>query len=276
MTEESHPKSWLTRLGDALSREPQTQHELIELLRDASERDLLDKDALIMIESILHFSEQKVRDVMVPRAQMVMIDHDMAPHQALNLVIESGHSRFPVLKKEDDEVLGILLAKDLLPIAVSEDQNNRVSIQDITRPATFIPEGKRLDMLLKDFQAKRAHMAVVLDEYGSISGLVTIEDVLEEIVGEIVDETDQDSNQDNIQAFDDNSYLVNPLIPIEAFNTFFESDFSNDEFDTIGGAVMQALGRLPTDGESVDINTLHFTVLRADNRRIKQLQVQRH
>lgn len=264
-------RSWLDRLSQALLGEPQDREQLISVLRDAEERQLLDADVLSMIEGALQVADMQVRDIMVPRAQMVVVQQDAAPEDYINTIIDSGHSRFPVIGDSKDEVVGILLAKDLLDYFASGNQGT-FNMRDAMRPAVFIPESKRLNVLLREFRASRNHMAIVVDEYGGVAGLVTIEDVLEQIVGEIDDEHDTDEGL-YIKPHGQGEYIVKALTPIEDFNEYFHTDFSDQEFDTIGGLVVKAFGRLPKRGESCVLDSVHFTVLRADKRRVYLLRV---
>ena len=264
-------RSWLERLSFALLGEPKDREQLVELLRDAQQRELLDPEALTMIEGVLQVAEMQVRDIMVPRAQMAVVERDAALEEILPVVIESAHSRFPVIGDNRDEVVGILLAKDLLAY-YGQDNAKSFNVRDILRPAVFIPESKRLNVLLKEFRASRNHMAIVVDEYGGVAGLVTIEDVLEQIVGEIDDEHDIEEDT-YIKKHNDNVFAVKALTPIEEFNDYFYSDFSDEEFDTIGGLVMHRFGRLPRRGEVISIDRFRFKVLNADSRRIHLLQV---
>ena len=266
-------RSWLGRIGDKLSREPRDREQLMELLRDAEQRQLLDPYALVMIEGVLDVSEMQVRDVMIPRAQMVIIEHDKTPEEIVPIVVESAHSRFPVIGENKDEVIGILLAKDLLTHFAAPGESE-FNLRDVLRPAVFIPESKRLNMLLREFRTSRNHMAIVVDEYGGVAGLVTIEDVLEEIVGEIEDEHDIDDDA-NIVKISDARFTIKGITPIEDFNLEAGAGFSDDEFDTVGGLVTNEFGRVPKRGESVTFGSFQFKVLRADNRRIQLLQVTR-
>ena len=270
-TNNNTSRSWLERLSFALLGEPKDREQLVELLRDAQQRNLLDPDALAMIEGVLQVAEMQVRDIMVPRAQMVAVERDAQLDTILPVVTESAHSRFPVIGENRDEVVGILLAKDLLAYC-GPDGVKDFSVRDILRPAVFIPESKRLNVLLKEFRASRNHMAIVVDEYGGVAGLVTIEDVLEQIVGEIVDEHDIEEDA-YIKKHNDNVYAVKALTPIEEFNSYFSSSFSDAEFDTIGGLVMHRFGRLPRRGEVISIDRFRFKVLNADSRRIHLLQM---
>lgn len=264
-------KSWLDRISKALTGEPRDRGELIAMLHDAQARGLLNVDALAMIEGVLEVFEMQVRDIMIPRAQMVVVERDASLQQILPIITESAHSRFPVIGDNRDEVVGILLAKDLLPYFVGE-RERQFNVRDILRPAVFIPESKRLNVLLKEFRSSRNHIAIVVDEYGGVDGLVTIEDVLEQIVGEIVDEHDVDEDV-YIMQHSDTHYTVKALTPIAEFNSYFAADFSDEEFDTIGGLVMREFGRLPRRGEAHDIGRFRFKVLHADSRRVHLLQL---
>ena len=264
-------RNWFEILSQVLLREPKDRTELTRLLREAQQRNLLDFDALSMIEGVLEVSEMQVRDVMIPRTQMAVINHDDSPEKFLPLIIESAHSRFPVIGDNRDEVLGVLLAKDLLPYFAQQEQQP-FNIRDILRPAVFIPESKRLNVLLRDFRANRNHMAIVVDEYGGIAGLVTIEDVLEQIVGDIEDEHDIEDDMYIIK-HSDTRYTAKALTPIEEFNEQFSVNFPEDEFDTIGGLLTHQFGRMPKRGEVTTIDGFRFKVLRADSRRIYLLQI---
>jgi magnesium and cobalt transporter len=276
MNEDPEPqhRSWLDRLTRALHRHPRSRKELIEVIRNARNRHLLNSDALAMIEGVLNVSEEQARDVMVPRSQMVIIQHDSTPQEALPIIIESTHSRFPVIAESRDEVLGILLAKDLLQY-LGKTGKISVQIKDLTRPAIFIPESKRLDVLLREFRATRNHMAMVVDEYGGVAGLITIEDVLEEIVGEIEDETDIASEEPNIKQISDTEYTVKALTPIEEFNAYFNLTINNEDFDTFGGYMMQRYGHLPVRGETITFNSFQATILLASKRRLQLIQLEK-
>lgn len=267
----SGQKSWFERLSHAFSGEPRTREELIELLRDAQRRNLFDADALSMIEAVLQVADMQVRDIMIPRAQMVVVERDDSPEDILPVIIESGHSRFPVIGESRDEVVGILLAKDMLRYRL--DESAGFDIRDVMRPAVFIPESKRLNVLLKEFRASRNHMAIVVDEYGGVAGMVTIEDVLEQIVGEIADEHDIEEGS-YILRRSDTRYVVKALTPVEDFNEYFGTRLDDEEFDTIGGLVARAFGHLPKRGETVTLDGLRFRVLRADTRRIHMLELE--
>jgi len=262
--------SLLERLGAWLAREPEDREELIELLRTCYERNLLDADALAMIEGVLQVSEMQARDIMVPRAQMDVIDIRESPDQFTPMVIQTGHSRFPVFGENKDDVIGILLAKDLLRHYAGEEEFN---VRDMLRPAVFIPGSKPLNVLLKEFRKNRNHMAIVVDEYGGVSGLVTIEDVIEQIVGDIEDEYDFDDVEDKIVPEKGGQYRVKALTEIADFNAAFGTRYNDQEFDTIGGLVLSRFGRVPKRGEQLSFDGLSFRVLRADSRRLHLLQV---
>ncbi len=277
MTEEGSPtegsRSWLEKLSLALTGEPSTRSELRELLRASEQRDLLDAEALSIIEGAMTVSDMQAREIMVPRSQVVFVRLEQTPEEFLPLVIESGHSRFPVVGENSEEVLGILLAKDSLPLALNEKA--RFNMRENLRPCTAIPESKRLNILLQEFRENRNHLAIVYDEYGGVSGLVTIEDVLEQIVGDIEDEYDFDEEEDFIKPHTDNSFTVKALTPLEDFNEEFDCEFDQEDVDTIGGVVMSKFGRLPKRDDSVNIGDLNFRVLNADSRRIHLLEVTR-
>jgi len=268
----SSPKpSLLERISHWLMREPEDREQLIELLHGAYENSLMDADALSMIEGVLQVSEMRVGEIMIPRAQMDVIDINDPPEAFIPFVIETAHSRFPVIDRDRDAVIGILLAKDLLRHYAEEDAD----IRGMLRPAVFIPESKRLNVLLKEFRSNRNHIAIVVDEYGGVAGLVTIEDVLEQIVGEIEDEYDFDETEDNIIREQDGAFRVKAATEIGDFNQTLGAHFSDDEFDTVGGLVVSRFGHLPKRGESVGFDGFKFTVLRADSRRLHTLRVSR-
>ncbi|RDH40996.1 MAG: CBS domain-containing protein [Candidatus Aquirickettsiella gammari] len=261
---------WLMRVHQALRHGPKDRKQLIELLQLAKQRNLLNAQALKMLEGVLQISDIHVRNIMVPHAKITVISENANLTELLPIVIESGHSRFPVIN-EARRVIGLLLAKDLLKYNPLAHQNT-FDIRDIIRPAVFIPESKRLDSLLEEFQHKHYHMAIVVDEYGAVSGLVTIEDVLEEIVGEIEDEYDA-NNEVFVQEQNPNQFIVKAMMPIEAFNIFFNSHLTTEQFDTIGGVIANRFGYLPKRGASITLAPFRFKVLRADNRLIRLLQV---
>lgn len=264
-------RSLFERLTALISPEPENRAELLEVLHDAHERNLIDADALSMIEGVFQVSDLAVRDIMVPRSQMISIKASQSPREFLPAVIDAAHSRYPVIGESHDDVLGILLAKDLLPLILKENGDS-FNIKDLLRPATFVPESKRLNVLLREFRANHNHMAVVIDEYGGVAGLVTIEDVLEQIVGDIEDEHDVEEDS-YIKPLPSGDFLVKALTPIENFNEFFDSEFSDDEFDTVGGLVMSAFGHLPKRNETTEIGAYKFRILNADSRRIHLLRL---
>jgi magnesium and cobalt transporter len=253
-------------------REPGDRDQLVQLLHSAYQHNLLDADALSMIEGVLQFSELQARDVMVPRSQMDVIDVNDPPDRFIPLVIRTGHSRFPVIGENKDDVIGILLAKDLLRYYAGEEEFN---VREMLRPAVFIPESKRLNVLLKEFRANRNHMAIVVDEYGGVAGLLSIEDVIEQIVGEIEDEHDFDETEDNIVQDKSGHYRVKALAEIADFNAVLGTHFSDADFDTVGGLVISQFGRLPKRGEQIRVDNLLIRILRADSRRLHLLQVER-
>lgn len=265
-------KRLLERLFPRMICEPRDHDELIALLKQARERSLFDTEALAMIEGVLQVSDLRVRDIMIPRAQMVVVRRDAALQQVLPLVVESAHSRFPVIDDDRAEVVGIMLAKDLLQYC--RESAPRFKIRDIVRTAVFVPESKRLNVLLREFRANRNHMAVVIDEYGNAAGLVTIEDVLEQIVGEIEDEYDFDEDA-SILKRGPNSYTIKAHISIEDFNEYFGVSFNDTDFDTIGGLTVNAFAHLPSRGESITVDGFRFTVVRADSRKVRLLNVER-
>lgn len=264
--------SLLERISALILREPEDREQLIELLHGAFERQLMDADALSIIEGALQVSEMTAGDIMIPRAQMDVIRVSQTPEEFIPFVMETRHSRFPVIDENKDDVLGILLAKDLLQYYTAPADFN---LREMLRPAVFIPESKRLNVLLRDFRANRNHMALVVDEYGGVAGLVTIEDVLEQIVGEIEDEYDFDETEDDILEDAPSRYRVKAQCSIEDFNAHFDTAFDDHEFDTIGGLLLREFGRLPKRGDSVRLDDLVFEVLRADSRRIYTLIVER-
>jgi hemolysin (HlyC) family protein len=257
---------WLKRFASLFSREPEDRNALIEILRNSEHRNLLDPDALLMIEGALHVSEIQVRDIMVPRVQMIVIENNAEPEDILSVVVESGHSRFPVVGDTNDEIVGILLAKDLLNYYADPDKD--FDIKDVMRATVFIPESKRLNVLLREFRTSRNHMAIVIDEYTGVAGLVTIEDVIEEIIGEIEDEHDLEEDEININSHDNDRYTIKALTPIDEFNDYFETNISDDEYDTVGGLVINVFGHLPKRGETITHGGFNIKVIRADKRRV--------
>jgi len=270
---DSNGRSWRERLSQFFSSGPSSREELSELVRSLKDRDIIDHETHGILEGGLQVAQMQARDVMIPRSQMVAIKASASPKEFLPMIIDTAHSRFPVLGDDPDEIIGIMLAKDLLPLALDPARMERFSIKDHLRRALVIPESKRLDSLLRDFRISRNHMAVVVNEYGGIAGLVTIEDVLEQIVGEIGDEHDIDEDDYLIKDHGDQEYTVKALTPVDEFNQHFGTSFSDEEFDTIGGLVLQHFGRLPARDESVSFGGLCFTVLSADGRTIRLLRV---
>ena len=266
-----NPKSWIDKITQVFSDEPTDTKSLLELLRNAEQDQVLDADALGIIEGALQVSSMQVRDIMIPRSQLVIVSAKLPPNEIIELVTKASHSRFPVTGKNVDNVIGILLAKDLLPLILKEE-TGKLDIKDVVRPATFVPESKRLNVLLKEFRETRQHMAIVIDEYGSVSGAVTIEDVLEQIVGEIEDEYDVD-DESHIKKFDEENYIVKALTSVDEFNEYFGTQFSDQEFTTLGGLVLQQIGHIPERGETINIGPFLVTVLNADSRQIKLLKV---
>ncbi|CCQ09689.1 Magnesium and cobalt efflux protein CorC [Pseudoalteromonas luteoviolacea B = ATCC 29581] len=268
----SSSKSWLSRITQMLQGEPQNKEELVEVIADAQERALIDPETKDMMQGVLEVSEMRVRDIMIPRSQMVTLDVDVAIESQLNLMMESSHSRFPVICEDKDHVEGILLAKDLLPLILNKEEQ-LPNLRQYLRPAFVVPESKRVDTLLNEFRQKRYHMAIVIDEYGGVSGLVTIEDILELIVGEIEDEHDDDDEQQQIRQLAKYTYIVQALTPLEDFNEFFKTNYNAADALTIGGVVLHAFGHMPSRGETIEISPLQFKVTNSDSRRIIQLQV---
>ena len=267
---EVEERSWLDRLTHFISGEPQTKSDLEDVLSLAEEHEIIDQDARKIMEGALLVTNMQVRDIMIPRAQMIVIDSEESVQEALPKIIDAGHSRFPVIGDGIDDVIGILLAKDLLPLV--ESDSAPPALRQLMRPVIAVPESKRLNVLLREFRQNRNHMAIVIDEYGGIAGLITIEDVLEEIVGEIEDETDV-AEKKPIRPMSDGTFFVEALTAIDDFNAFFDTEFSDDEFDTIGGVVVNAFGQLPSRNQSIQLNDFEFSVIRADERRLSSLRV---
>lgn len=266
-------RSWISRLGLSLLGSSMERDDMINILRTAADRQLIGRDALDMIEGVFQVSKMQARDIMVPRSQMVVLERDLTPEECLPIMNEHAYSRYPVIKEDRDNVIGILLAKDLLRYFENEQQQ-RFVFRDVLREAVFVPESKRLNVLLADFRTNRNHMAIVMNEYGGVAGLVTIEDVLEQIVGDIQDEFDYDEDDSMIRKTDEGT-IVKALTPIEDFNEYFDSGLSSDDIETIGGLVTSAFSYLPERGETTDIEDFHFTVLHCDSRRINLLKVNR-
>jgi magnesium and cobalt transporter len=262
--------SLLKKIGKAFSASPSNSDEVADMLRSAENEAIIDASALQIMEGALKVSDLQAREIMIPRSQMKVIEEDFSLEQILELVIQSQHSRFPVVGESSDDVLGILLAKELLPLVLSGKES--FDLKSLLRPATIITESKLLNILLQEFREQRYHMAIVVDEYGGVSGLLTIEDVLEEIVGEIEDETDE-HEAEQICKLGDNLFSVEAITEIDDFNEFFDIGFSDDEFDTVGGLVVHAFGHLPKIGESVSIENFNFKVVDGDNRKVNSLEV---
>ncbi|MEQ3640530.1 MAG: CNNM family magnesium/cobalt transport protein CorC [Alteromonas sp.] len=271
-TNGSSGKSWLDKLKNSISGEPKNRQELVAVITDAEQNEIIDPQTREMIEGVIGVNEMRVRDIMIPRAQMSTIDVEQKVEEFLPIMLESAHSRFPVISEDKDHIEGILLAKDLLSFAFNTEKN--FNLRDILRPAVIVPESKRVDVLLKEFRQQRYHMAIVVDEYGGVSGLVTIEDILEIIVGEIEDEFDiEEDGTDDIRPLNKSTYSVKALTPVDDFNEFFETNFSEEEADTIGGIVLKAFGHMPETSEEVTINDIHFKVTNSDKRRLIQLKI---
>jgi len=266
-------KSWLERISHAFSSGPESIEDVLEILRDAESQGIIDVDAMSIIEGAMQVVDMRVDEIMIPRSQMVTVRASQDPKEYLDEIIASAHSRFPVIGDSQDDVVGVLLAKDLLPLALDDDMDWS-HVRELLRPPTFVPESKRLNLLLKQFKENRNHMAIVVDEYGGTAGLVTIEDVLEQIVGEIEDEHDFDE-ETHIKTRGDGSYAVKAVTPVDDFNEFFNTGLDEEEFDTIGGVVLKEFGHLPRRGETVEFGGLRFTIANADNRVIRLLQVTR-
>jgi len=263
-------KGWLDRILNAFTSEPQNQKQLLDLLKNLQSHQLIGADELYMIEGVLQVSDMQVRDIMIPRGQMTVLEHEDTLAEIIEKITESGHSRFPVIDDDKDDVVGILLAKDLLQLSL--ENTDEFEFNDYIRPASFIPESKRLNVLLKEFRLKRSHMAMIVDEYGGVSGLVTIEDVLEQIVGKIDDEHDDDDEID-IQPHGANRFSVRALTPLQDFNDFFNTDYASEDVETIGGYLLGHIGHLPERGEMLEIGNLTFKVLNADSRQVHLFQV---
>ena len=263
-------KGWLDRIFNIFTGEPQNQKQLLDLLKNLQSHQLFGADEFKMIEGVLQVSDMQVRDIMVPRGQMVVLDHEDSLPEIIARITECGHSRFPVIDDDKDDVVGILLAKDLLHLSLED--SDEFEINEYIRPASFIPESKRLNVLLKEFRLNRSHLAMIVDEYGGVSGLITIEDVLEQIVGKIDDEHDEDEEVD-IQPHGANRYSVRALTPLPEFNEYFETEFESEDVETIGGYLLGEIGHLPERGESIALENLTFKVMNADSRQVHLYQV---
>mgnify|MGYP000138505445 FL=1 len=270
---QSTNKSWLERLGQMFQAEPQNQEELVEFIQVAGDRELIDQYTKDMFHGVLNVSRKRVRDIMIPRSQMVVLEKDQSIEQAVTIITESSHSRFPVISEDKDNVEGMLLAKDIIPLTLNGDAGQS-SISQVIRPCVIVPETKKVDVLLREFRAKRYHMAVVVDEYGGVSGLVTIEDILEEIVGEIEDEfAINEEVPEDIRKVGKQLYSIQALTTLDDFNQYFQTNYDKSEVDTIGGLVTKAFGHLPGRGEEINVDGYQFKVSNADSRRLIQLQV---
>ena len=268
---DSNDKSWIDKIALLFSSEPRNREDLEDVLEIAAENEVIDEDARSIMEGALKVTDMQTRDIMIPRAQMMVIKAEATLEDILPQIIRSAHSRYPVIDDNPDDILGILLAKDLLPQILDPDKEN-FKIEDMLRPTMVVPESKRLNVLLREFRENRNHMAIVIDEYGGVAGLVTIEDVLEEIVGEIEDETDAQADR-FIRQIDSGDYMVKALTRIDDFNDYFNSTFSDEEFDTIGGLVIHAFGHMPARNEVTTIDNFEFKVINADQRKIHSLRM---
>ena len=264
---------WLERLHNVFSSEPQNQKQLLELLKNLRSNGLIGADELSMIEGVLQVADMQVRDIMIPRGQMVVLDREDSFNEIIDKITESGHSRFPVIDDDKDDLVGILLAKDLLTLSHTQLPGESFEINEYIRPASFIPESKRLNVLLKEFRLNRSHMAMIVDEYGGVSGLITIEDVLEQIVGEIDDEHDDEDDEVDIQPHGANRYSVRALTPLPDFNEYFDTGFEIEDVETIGGYLLRQIGHLPDRGDSITLDDLTFKVMSADSRKVHMYQV---
>jgi len=269
----SQPRSWLEKLSDLFSDDPRTRQDIKDIVREAADRSIVDTETLTIIEGALQVSDMQVRDIMIPRSQLIYIQENEHLKDYLPRIIESAHSRFPVIAEGQNEVSGILLAKDLLPLVLKSNADD-FRLKDILRPANFVPESKRLNVLLREFRSNRNHMAIVVDEFGGVAGLVTIEDVLEQIVGDIEDEHDFDEEENNIKEVEDGIFTVKALTPLADFNTTFNTRLATEDFDTIGGIVTHHFGRVPECNESIRIEGLRFRVINGTSRQINLLEVQ--
>ena len=267
-------KGWFEKLTHAFSDEPESLRDIMDILRTAEDRNILDADSLSIIEGAMQVTDMQVREVMIPRSQMITVRSTLEPDEYMHSVIESAHSRFPVIGESTDDIIGILLAKDLLPLAL-KSQLTKNKISEVLRPATVVPESKRLNQLLKEFKQNRNHMAIVADEYGGIAGLVTIEDILEQIVGEIEDEHDID-DEALIKPLTDGEYNVKAVTPIDEFNEYFSTDLPDKEFDTLGGLILKKFERLPRRGDTTVIYGFKVTILNADNRSIRLVKIEKY
>lgn len=268
-------KNWFEKITEIFHDTPHDRDGLIEILETAEQNSLINPELLSMMVGVMHISELQARDIMIARPQMVVINDEMTIKQILQTVVDSGHSRFPVIGDNRDDIEGIILAKDLLHFTAQNamGENEKFTLKDFLRPAVIIPESKRLDTLLKEFRTNRNHMAMVVDEYGSVAGLVTIEDVLEQIVGEIEDEYDIDGEEETIQAMSKTEFVVKGQTEIDEFNEYFSASLDEEAFDTIGGILMQAFGHVPAKDESIEIDNFKFEIINSDTRKIKLVRV---
>ena len=269
--DDSGEKSWINRFAVLFSSEPRNRQDLQDVLALAVDKEIIDRDARSIMEGAMEVIDMQARDIMIPRTQMVVIKADSSLEEILPHIVRTAHSRYPVVGDSLDDIYGILLAKDLLPQILNKDQSE-FNIRELLRPSVVVPESKRLNVLLREFRENRNHMAIVIDEYGGVAGLVTIEDVLEEIVGDIEDETDAETDH-YIRKITEDDYFIKALTPIEDFNEYFGTSFSDDDFDTIGGLVIQALGHMPTRNETATIDKFEFQVINADQRKIHSLRM---
>lgn len=267
----SSNKTMLDKIVQLFTGEPKNKEELVEVLNDAEDRELIKPETKLMIEGVLEVADMRVRDIMIPRSQMVTLDIEAPIEESLPIIVESGHSRFPVVNEDIDHIEGILLAKDLLAFGFNQD-DNPLQLKDIIRTAIIVPESKKVEPLLKEFRSQRYHMAIVVDEYGGVSGVVTIEDILELIVGEIEDETDDEIEQD-IKHLAGQVYQVKALTELANFNEFFNCEFDEDDADTIGGIILHKFGHMPKKGEEISIENFDFKITSADTRRIQTVQI---
>ncbi len=265
-------KTWIEKIAHAFSSEPKTREDLLDVLAVARQNEVIDDDATSIVEGAMHISEMQAREIMIPRPQMVVLKASQPLSEILPIIIETGHSRYPVIGENLDEVLGILLSKDLLPLLWKAGPADDIDMLSVLRPATLVPESKRLNVLLRDFREKRNHMAVVIDEYGGAAGLITIEDILEQIVGDIEDEYDEEDDLP-IRKIADNDFVVKALTPIEDFNDYFKAELSDDDFDTIGGLLLKSFGHLPSRNDVAHLDRFEFKVVNADHRQIHLLRM---
>ncbi|MGA1741482.1 MAG: HlyC/CorC family transporter [Pseudohongiellaceae bacterium] len=265
-------KSWIDKIKTIFGSQVSDKKDLVDQLRLAQEEKIIDVDALSIIEGALQVGDMQVREIMIPRPQIAMLNTKSSLEEILQIVTETAHSRFPVTGENSDDIIGILLAKDLIPLLLEKNSSKRFNIKDIVRPVTVIPEYKRLNVLLKEFRENRNHMAIVIDEYGGLAGAVTIEDILEQIVGEIEDEYDVD-DEDYIKTSDGESYIVKAITPLDEFNEYFHSNFTSEEMGTIGGILLNQFGHIPSRNERIGIGPYVFKILNADGRQIRLIEV---